>query len=358
MSEAAPATRAAADERRLERLRDDLIAWFARHQRDLPWRRRRDAYAVWLSEVMLQQTQVVTVVPYFERFLARFPTVADLAAAPLDEVLSMWSGLGYYARARNLHRAAQVMARDGIPASAAALRALPGLGPYTAAAIATFAFGEAVPVLDGNVARVLCRLEALELADDQNHPVLKARAEAFLDRARPGPFNEAMMELGALVCVPGDPRCLVCPVAAHCRARASGDERRLPLPRVRLDKKPLRLACAVVRDGARLLLIRRAEKGLFGGLWELPSVELGPGDDARAALARLGLVTLDERPLGAVKRTLTHRLLSLELWPCGLVRGAALAAEGRFVAPGEWPSLGLSTAMRKALEKATAAALG
>lgn len=336
---------------RLERLRSDLIDWFDRHQRDLPWRRRRDAYAVWLSEVMLQQTQVVTVVPYFERFLARFPRLADLAEAPLDEILSMWSGLGYYARARNLHRAAGIMARDGVPTTAASLRRLPGLGPYTAAAIASFAFGEAVPVLDGNVARVLCRLEALELPDDQTLPELKQRAELFLDRARPGPFNEAMMELGALICVPGDPRCLVCPVARHCRALAQGDARRLPLPRARLDKKPLCLACAVVRSGARVLLIRRAEKGLFGGLWELPSAELSPGAEARVALARIGLVATDKRPIGVVKRTLTHRLLTMELWPCVARPSCALLGDGRFVSVDEWPALGLSTAMRKALEK-------
>lgn len=335
----------------LEQLRRDLLSWFDRHQRDLPWRRRRDAYAVWLSEVMLQQTQVVTVIPYFERFLARFPTVADLAAAPLDEVLSMWSGLGYYARARNLHRAAGIMAREGIPATAAALRQLPGLGPYTAAAIASLAFGEAVPVLDGNVARVLCRLEALELPDDQNLPELKGKAELFLDRTRPGPFNEAMMELGALVCVPGDPRCLVCPVARHCRALAQGDARRLPLPRTRLDKKPLCLTCGVVRSGAKVLLIRRAEKGLFGGLWELPSAELPPGADARTALARIGLVASAKGPLGVVKRTLTHRLLTIELWPCVARPSCALLGEGRFVSADDWPTLGLSTAMRKALEK-------
>ncbi len=339
---------------RLERLRRDLIDWFGQHQRDLPWRRRRDAYAVWVSEVMLQQTQVATVIPYFERFLARFPAVADLAAAPLDEVLSLWSGLGYYARARNLHRAAAIMAREGIPSTAAALRQLPGLGPYTAAAIASLAFGEAVPVLDGNVARVLCRLEALELPDDQNLPELKRRAEIFLDRAQPGPFNEAMMELGALICVPGDPRCLVCPVSRHCRALAQGDARRLPLPRARLEKKPLRLACAVVRRGARVLLIRRAEKGLFGGLWELPSAELAPGSDARGALARLGFAAMADAPIGAVKRTLTHRLLTIELWPCAAPAARALPAEGRFASPGDWSALGLSTAMRKALEKIAA----
>ncbi|MDR0965287.1 MAG: A/G-specific adenine glycosylase [Myxococcales bacterium] len=342
---------------RITRLRDDLIAWFERHQRDLPWRRRRDAYAVWLSEVMLQQTQVVTVVPYFERFLARFPTIADLAAAELDEVLSMWSGLGYYARARNLHRAAGIMAQGGIPTRAVELRALPGLGPYTAAAIASFAFGEAVPVLDGNVARVLCRLEALELPDDQNLPDLKQRAEVFLDRARPGPFNEAMMELGALICVPGDPRCLVCPVAKHCRAHALGLEKRLPLARVRIEKKPLHLACGVVRDGDELLLIRRAEKGLFGGLWELPSVEVDPNAptiDVKRALQKIGLDARSAKPIATVRRTLTHRLLTMALWDCVATSKTAWR-EGRFVTEADWPTLGLSTAMRKALEKVTTA---
>ncbi len=337
---------------RLNIFRDRLVKWFEVNQRDLPWRRRRDAYAVWLSEVMLQQTQVATVIPYFHRFVARFPTVNDLAAAPLDEVLSLWSGLGYYARARNLHKAAQAVAQSGgeFPRTAAELKKLPGLGPYTAAAIATFAFGEAVPVLDGNVARVLCRVQAMELPDDQNHPVLKALSEEFLDRARPGPFSEAMMELGALVCVPSSPRCLICPVSELCLARAHGDENRLPLARVRLEKKPLRLVCAAIRDDAgRVWMIRREEKGLFGGLWELPSAELLPEADAAEPLLQKGFRLTSARPLGHVKRTLTHRLLTIELWPAAFADGARPTETGRFVSPGDWPELGLSTAMRKAL---------
>lgn len=337
---------------RLSAFRGRLVAWFQKNQRDLPWRRRRDAYAVWLSEVMLQQTQVATVVPYFHRFVARFPTVRELADAPLDDVLALWSGLGYYARARNLHKAARLIADmpGGFPTTASELRKLPGLGPYTAAAIAAFAFGEAVPVLDGNVARVLCRVEALELPDDQNHPELKRLSEVFLDRERPGPFNEAMMELGALVCVPSSPRCLVCPVSELCLARARGDENRLPLPRVRLEKKPLRLACAVIRDASgRVWMARRAVKGLFGGLWELPSAELSQEADAAEALQSLGFRTAALKPLGKVKRTLTHRLLTLELWPAEFADGTPPSEAGRFVSPDDWPELGLSTAMRRAL---------
>lgn len=339
---------------RLALFRDRLIGWFEGCRRDLPWRRRRDPYAVWLSEVMLQQTQVVTVVPYFNRFMERFPTIHDLAAAPLDDVLSLWSGLGYYARARNLHRAAKAMDADGVPATAAGLRKLPGLGPYTAAAIATFAFGEAVPVLDGNVARVLCRVEGLELPDDQNLPQLKELSGEFLDRARPGPFNEAMMELGALACVPGRPKCGECPVASLCRAFANGDQERLPLPRVRLEKKPLRVACAVVKDeSGRTFMCRRAERGLFGGLWELPSVEIGPEDSPGRALEGIGFRLGGVREIGRVKRTLTHRILTIELWPASFASRRP-PVEGRFIAPDDWPSLGLSTAMKKSLSAVTA----
>lgn len=334
---------------RLMEFRNRLIEWFEIHRRDLPWRRRRDPYAVWLSEVMLQQTQVVTVIPYFNRFMEQFPTIRDLAAAPLDQVLSLWSGLGYYARARNLHRAARVMDESGIPTCAIELKKLPGLGPYTAAAIASFAFGEAVPVLDGNVARVLCRIEGLELPDDQNLPQLKSLSQVFLDRIRPDKFNEAMMELGALICVPGKPKCDACPVSKLCTALAHGDQDRLPLPRVRPEKKPLRIACAVVKDDEdRIFMVRRAEKGLFGGLWELPNVEIAIGQSPEKSMENQGVIIDCSEALGRVKRVLTHRILTIELWRGTFISGFPMS-NGRFVSSSEWPSLGLSTAMKKSL---------
>ncbi|HWE27974.1 MAG TPA: A/G-specific adenine glycosylase [Polyangia bacterium] len=259
-------------------IRRGLVRWFASHKRDMPWRRTRDPYAVWVSEIMLQQTRVETVTPYFTRWMARFPTVRALAEAPLDDVLSHWAGLGYYARARNLHAAARDVVGDyggAFPSTAETLRAVRGIGPYTAGAIASIAFGEAAPIVDGNVVRVLARVDALDGAADD--PRLKKRVwqrAGELVRSdggvHAGDFNQAMMELGATVCTPTSPGCSRCPVAAHCRARADGDVDKHPAPK---SKKPPRVVQAVAvmveRDG-KLLLVRRPPSGLWGGLWEPP----------------------------------------------------------------------------------------
>ncbi len=334
-------------------LRAQLLAWFDRHKRDLPWRGTRDPYAIWLSEIMLQQTQVVTVIPYYRRFLERFPTVAELAAAPLPEVLAMWSGLGYYSRARNLHAAAKRFAAEGFPRTAKALREFPGLGRYTSAAVASIAFDEPVAVLDGNVARVLSRLHAIEgpSGDRQNEKRLWDEAEALLDRSRPGDFNQAMMELGATVCTPVNPTCLLCPIAVGCEARRIGRQGEIPAPKVRAARKTLRLACAVIRGRDGLLLARREESGLFGGLWELPSAELRDEESGPDALRRtLGLEVVEPDPIGTVKRTLTHRELTLELFACKATRRSLAGyREQRRVGEKEAARLGMSSAMTAAL---------
>ncbi len=346
-------------------IREALLAWYDREKRDLPWRRTQDAYAIWLSEVMLQQTQVATVVPYWERFLARFPSVQALAAAPLEEVLTAWKGLGYYSRARNLHRAAQeVVQRFGgqLPRTAAELLTLPGFGRYTAGAVASIAGGEEAPLVDGNVARVLSRLFEVEgvPGDRAREARLWALAGELVLGARPGDFNQALMEHGATVCRPEKPLCLLCPVRGHCLAYQHGRVDELPPAKVRAAPKRLTLALAVWRDEAgRLLLARRAEKGLFGGLWELPAAEVGEeATDAQAAealSAALGVRVLPEGTLGTVKRQLTHRTLSLRLLR---VSGAAKPQhpvgflELRWCTPDEALALGMSTAMHKALEVA------
>ena len=331
-------------------LRGRLLRWFDANRRDLPWRRRRDPYAVWLSEVMLQQTQVATVVPYFERFLERFPDVHALARAEVADILALWRGLGYYSRARNLHRAAQLLSAQGFPDTAKGLQALPGLGRYTAAAIASLAFAEPVAVLDGNVSRVIARLRAIEGPLGSSQARLWSEAETLLDRDRPGAFNEAMMELGALVCVPGEPRCGLCPLAADCTARAGGLERAIPAPKPRPVRKRLRMACAVVAARGRILLARRAEEGLFGGLWELPSVTVEEGDSGTSALASLGFRAIEEEPFATVRRTLTHRELTLELFLCRPWRGLAAGfVEQRSANLAETEGLGVSKAMSLAL---------
>jgi A/G-specific adenine glycosylase len=303
-------------------IRRALVAWFARGHRDMPWRRTRDPYAVWVSEIMLQQTRVETVTPYFTRWMERFPSVRALAEAPLDDVLTHWAGLGYYARARNLHAAARdVVTTYGgaFPSTAERLRELRGVGAYTAGAIASIAFGEAAPVVDGNVVRVLARVDALDGAADD--PALKKRvwqrAEELVRAdggARAGDFNQAMMELGATVCTPASPGCSRCPLVTLCRARANEAVEQHPAPKT---KKPPRavdaVALLVERDG-KLLLVRRPPTGLWGGLWEPPwkpvaAGKRAPGATIVARLAKgcIGLALADIQSVGTYDHVLTHR---------------------------------------------------
>lgn len=260
--------------------RRDLLAFFDDRARALPWRETSDPYAIWISEVMAQQTRVDTVVPYYERWLERFPTVEALAAAPLDDVLKVWEGLGYYSRARNLHRAAGVVAeRHGgrVPDTAEGLMALPGIGRYTAGAIASIAFQRPVPAVDGNVRRVYARL-----ADDPAPPAAAVTrwAADVVDPSRPGDFNQALMELGAVVCTPRNPECGACPVAEHCRARVAGTVDRRPAPKKRAAvRRETRAVGVFLRtDGLprRVLLRKRPSRGLLAGLWEFPSAVVGP----------------------------------------------------------------------------------
>ena len=332
-----------------------LLDWYRGSKRDLPWRRTHDPYAIWLSEVMLQQTQVVTVIPYWHRFLERFPTVDALAAAELPEVLAMWRGLGYYARARALHRAAQVVSRQhggALPRTAEALRELPGFGPYTSGAVASIAFNERAPVVDGNVVRVLARLFEIE-GDPSSREVSKqiwSLAGELVPASAPGDFNQALMELGATVCTPKAPSCLLCPLREQCGALRSKRVEHLPSPKVRTHRKLLHRTCAVVLKRGAVLLGRRPERGLFGGLWELPGVD---GDREALAIALGNGFTLGEQ-LASVERTLTHRELRLEL-----VRARGPARLGRIEPYLElrWANaqaaraLGMSSAMSACLEK-------
>ena len=256
-----------------------LLVWYDRERRHLPWRFapgvKADPYKVWLSEIMLQQTTVKAVIPYFETFTKRWPTVKKLAAAELDEVLAAWAGLGYYSRARNLHACARVVAdkhRGRFPSSEAALLELPGIGPYTAAAIAAIGFGRKAVVVDGNVERVVARLRAIETVMPQAKPELREAAAAITPELRAGDFAQAMMDLGATVCSPRRPSCLMCPISSSCAAHKRGIEETLP-QRAAKAERPVRRAIAFValrQDGA-VLLRRRPESGLLGGMMEVPS---------------------------------------------------------------------------------------
>ena len=319
-----------------------LLAWYRGGHRDLPWRRVSDPYRIWVSEVMLQQTRAQAAIPYYQRFLERFPTVAALASAGEEEVLTLWSGLGYYARARNLLRAArQVAAAGAFPRDYAGIRALPGVGDYTAAAISSMAFGLPYAVVDGNVLRVVARLEndAADIASPLTRKRFRAVAQAWLDVRHPGLFNQALMELGATVCLPGKPRCPVCPLASLCRARESGTALELP---VNLRKtKPVRIAGALllVRKGRRILL-RQREAGArpTAGFWDLPAPEDLPG-------ARRG------PRLGEFRHTITHHHYTFTVL-------AAAAPTGPTRPPLHWfdpaalTQIPLSTTARKALKLA------
>ncbi len=345
-------------------LRHALLDWFDKHQRALPWRQTKDPYAIWISEVMLQQTQVVTVIPYWRNFMERFPSVASLAAAELPDVFAMWRGLGYYSRARNLHRAAQqIVSEHGgeLPKTAALLLTLPGFGRYTAGAVASIAHGEAAPLVDGNVARVFSRLFEVEgpPGDREREKRLWALAERHVAGERPGDWNQALMELGATVCRTDNPQCLLCPVRTHCIALSKGRVSELPPPKVRPPRKSLRLAVAIVRRDDLFLFARREEGGLFGGLWELPAAELSAdAEDPQDVLSfLLGSSARVGRSLGEVRRTLTHRDLSLALYEVTLSRAPTAARAGvqewRWATVAESSALGMSTAMQKALALAS-----
>lgn len=338
------------------------MQWYQRAARPLPWRLSEpDPYSTWLSEVMAQQTRVDTLIPYWERFLERWPRVEDRAAAELDEVLGEWAGLGYYSRARNLHRAAQRVAELGaFPSTAKALKALPGVGDYTAAAIASIAFGEDVALVDGNVERVLTRFHRFE-GDPRtpaNKRTLWGLAQRDLLAGSAGDYNQALMELGATLCSPRAPRCLLCPLRADCAGQDIAER----LPNKPKKKKAPQVfgACILVRREGRALLCRRPDTGLLAGLWELPGVERAAEVEEVGALVsglqdRLGLQVHPKQRLGQVRHVFTHRRLEQGVWEGEVDPGplklrhysAALWVSGEDI-----EALALSTLARKCLKVA------
>jgi A/G-specific adenine glycosylase len=306
-------------------LRSDLLAWYDGNARDLPWRvrpraraagARNDPYRVWLSEVMLQQTTVPHATPYFLKFTARWPTVCDLAAEADGEVMAAWAGLGYYARARNLLACARAVAGEhgGVfPDSEASLRALPGLGPYTAAAVAAIAFDEATNVVDGNVERVMARLFAVEAPLPDAKPELKALAAGLVRDERPGDWAQALMDLGATVCRPKQPLCERCPVAAHCRAFAQGSPETYPRRTARAER-PHRFGVAyVLTHGEQVALVRRPPKGLLGGMLALPTSDWRAARWSEAEALAAAPIPAAWRGVGEVEHGFTHFTLTLQL---------------------------------------------
>lgn len=348
----------------MDTIRRSLLRWYDRHARDLPWRRTRDPYAIWVSETMLQQTRVETVIPYFERFLERFPTVEALARAHEDAVLSQWSGLGYYRRARLLHAGArEVVSRYGgrVPEDPEARRALPGVGRYTAGAIGSIAFDRAEPVVDGNVTRVLARLRGIEtpVGTAETTKRLWSEAAELVPGERPGAFNQALMELGATLCSPQRPRCECCPLAASCQARIVGKTETLPVLPARKAPAVVDLVAVVATQGRgaqRRVWLVRSDERLFGGLWGVPIAHRRGAliGDARMALraARISARVAPE-PIAQLEHVLTHRRLRLDVFRATGVRAEESDTLRRFTMK-DLQNVGISSLTRRLLEASVA----
>ncbi|MFP4321028.1 MAG: A/G-specific adenine glycosylase [Anaerolineales bacterium] len=304
-----------------------LLRWFREAAAELPWRSTRDPYRIWLSEIMLQQTQIVTVIPYYEKFIAAYPRVHDLAAAEQSAVLKRWEGLGYYSRARNLHKTAQIVATEyggTFPTTAEGLQNLPGIGRYTAGAIASIAYAEPAPVLDGNVIRVFARL--FDIPDDVRAATTKTRlwtlAERLVPAEKPGDYNQALMELGQTICTPRRPRCDECPVRAHCRAFAAGTQAERPVKSKRAPTPHYDVTAGIIRDDTgHILIAQRPQDKLLGGLWEFPGGKQEPHETLEDCLARelreeLGIRVAVGLFFMQVKHAFTHFKITLHVFEC------------------------------------------
>ena len=326
------------DSQKKNRLRNKLLGWYSTYQRDLPWRRTKDPYAVWVSEVMLQQTQVQTVVPYYLRFVKLYPSIKELARAETQDLLRIWAGLGYYSRARNLQRAAREIIRSHrgkFPQTYSEVLSLPGIGPYTAGAILSIAFDLPYPVLDGNVTRVLTRVFGLK-GDPKSRQLQKAlwqRAEELVSDKHPGNFNQAVMELGAVVCVPRRPFCVQCPWQSQCQARKEGIQDLLPEKRKAPSKERVQWAVAVLIHRGRVLIVKRTEP-LLRDFWEFPGGQFNQTGRLRAALARhlledLGMKTLVLDPLVTFQHVITHRHIRFVAFQAELAPAEGTVAKGK-----------------------------
>lgn len=312
--------------------RSALLKWYDRNKRSLPWRGAPGLYRVWLSEIMLQQTRVTQVIPYYEQFVCTFPSLEALAAADLQAVLLAWEGLGYYARARNLHKAArQVVAAGERPKTCKALQKLPGIGPYTARAIASIVYGEPQAAVDGNVRRVIARLCA---ADDPSADRLQSLADMFLDQGRPGDFNQSIMELGSQVCTPRKPLCIRCPVQSHCLAFASGTPEAWPLRRKKVATPHYDVVVGILTDAhGRVFIQRRPEESLLGGLWELPGGKREPDeaieDTCRRELREeLSITVAVGQLVGKINHAYTHFRITLWAFDCRILKGTPVSLQG------------------------------
>ncbi|HUL19891.1 MAG TPA: A/G-specific adenine glycosylase [Thermodesulfobacteriota bacterium] len=312
-------------------IQKQLLQWYRKNGRDLPWRRTRNPYAIWVSEIMLQQTQVSTVIPYYQNFLKSFPTVRHLAKANLTKVLKVWEGLGYYSRARNLHRASEIVSNHfngKIPDNLTDLRTLPGIGRYTAGAILSIAFNKEAPILDGNVKRVLSRLYAITGRPDKTETRLWRLSESLIPKGEAGSFNQGLMDLGAMICTPKEPQCLQCPLRDLCKGRASGDPERFPRKIVKKKIPLIESISAVIQRNGKVLLRQRPPRGLLGGLWEFPNwkdeVKRSSGFRLRNCIKKeMGMTAEVKEFIGTFRQTFSHFKLTLHVF-----RGQHLSGKG------------------------------
>ena len=316
-----------------KKIQTKLLQWFKKNKRDLPWRKNRDPYAIWVSEIMLQQTQVPTVIPYYIKFLKTFPTVHHLAKASLSKVLKVWEGLGYYARARNLHQASKIISNHfngKIPDNLKDLLSLPGVGRYTAGAILSIAFNQEVPILDGNVKRVLSRLFAVSGHPKKTEEFLWPLSESLIPKGSPGAFNQALMDLGSMTCTPKNPDCLSCPLKNLCQGYLSGKPESYPLRSVKKKVPHIEAIAAVIQKHGKVLLRQRPPKGLLGGLWEFPNWKIEEKRRLRLRLRlrlrnyikkEMGMNIKVKESIGTFHQTYSHFKLTLYVFYCQAING-------------------------------------
>jgi len=344
-----------------------LLAWFTEHRRPLPWRAKYSPYEIWIAEIMGQQTQMERVTVYFQRWMAQFPDIRALAAASEQEVFKTWEGLGYYSRARNIRKAAEIMLREHggkLPHEQAALLALPGIGPYTAAAICSIAFNQPAPLADANVERVLCRLEDIDASPKQSavkKRLLQLCAELLPpDNARD--FNQALMELGALVCTPKNPDCAACPLRESCRALAAGTVSQRPVPAVKPEKLDIVMACGIIEHEGRFYIQQRLAEDVWGGLWEFPGGRLEPGETPEQAARReiaeeTEFCVTDLRPFATVRHQYTKHRVTLHGFFCALAEGQGAmprlhaASQFRWVMPTELEQFAFPSGHRQLISR-------
>jgi A/G-specific adenine glycosylase len=340
-----------------EKIQTRVLRWFKKKGRDLPWRKTRAPYAVWVSEIMLQQTQVGTVIPYYQKFLRSFPTVHHLAKANLSKVLKIWEGLGYYSRARNLHRASQIVANHfggRVPENLRDLLSLPGIGRSTAGAILSFAYNKEAPILDANVKRVLCRLFAISgnRRKGKTENLLWGISESLIPKGRSNPFNQALMDVGSMLCTPTDPQCSHCPFRNLCKGKSSGDPEKYPTKGPKKRIPHINAISAVIQRNGKVLLRRRPLKGLLGGLWEFPNWK-SEGRKNRLWLTNrirneMGVSVNVKEPIEAFHQTFSHFKLSLHVYHCPVLKGKG---KGRWVPIKNLSILPMSKMHRRIAEK-------